>query len=191
MAQFNCCIVGYYRVNYDDALWNNIITFLKTPDKIDKINRAQIVDDSMNLARAGILPYKKAFEIISFLSNEVDYFPWYSAFNTLNFLRMRLGVSSTAGTAISVRIFTFVTKQYTNFLIVILQNHISTQMKKLYASVKFDVVAEKHIDTLKQVLALEWACELNNNDCVSKAKTHFEKVKKGESLVLKFSFLKF
>lgn len=46
-------------------------------------------------------------------------------------------------------------------------------MNTLYKSVSFNKVEDNHIDTLKQVLALKWACELNNEDCVAKSKDWF------------------
>lgn len=42
-------------------------------------NRAQILDDYFNLARAGMTPYSNAFELSRYLVNERDYVPWASA----------------------------------------------------------------------------------------------------------------
>lgn len=45
---------GFYRVNYDDNNWKLITQQLVTDHSvIHVINRAQILDDSFNLARAG------------------------------------------------------------------------------------------------------------------------------------------
>jgi len=51
---FNLQQAAYYRVNYDDHNWNLIIQQLKKDHQvISPVNRGQIVDDAMNLARAG------------------------------------------------------------------------------------------------------------------------------------------
>lgn len=51
---FNVQETGYYRVNYDAENWNLIIQQLKeNHESIQVINRAQIIDDVLNLARAG------------------------------------------------------------------------------------------------------------------------------------------
>ena len=51
---FNIREVGYYRVNYDEQNWNLITNQLISDHTgIGTMNRAQIMDDSLNLARAG------------------------------------------------------------------------------------------------------------------------------------------
>jgi len=50
---------GYYRVNYDESNWNDIIEVLNQDHKqIHELNRAQLIDDSMNLARAKQVTYE-------------------------------------------------------------------------------------------------------------------------------------
>ena len=52
---FNTQETGYYRVNYDDRNWQNLINLLiQNHSKIHDINRAQILNDGLNLARAGM-----------------------------------------------------------------------------------------------------------------------------------------
>lgn len=71
---------GYYRVNYDEALWGLLVKQLNSSDydKIHLINRAQLVDDSLNLARAGKIAYDIPFSILEYLARETDYIPWAS-----------------------------------------------------------------------------------------------------------------
>ena len=56
---FNVQETGYYRVNYDDNNWKLLIKQLKADHtKIHVNNRAQLIDDALNLARAGTaIPY--------------------------------------------------------------------------------------------------------------------------------------
>lgn len=70
---------SYYRVNYDDNLWNLLIEQLHGDfSKIHLLNRAQLVDDSLNLARAGKIDYNVPFAILEYLAKENDYIPWAS-----------------------------------------------------------------------------------------------------------------
>lgn len=79
---------GYYRVNYDEKNWDLLATYLKSDDykNITEINRAQLIDDALNLARAGYLEYEHALKITLYLKQETDYIPWYAAARALNYL---------------------------------------------------------------------------------------------------------
>lgn len=85
-------VSGYYRVNYDDTLWDALDTALKSVDfdGIDPLNRAQLIDDAMNLARAGIIPYSRALSLTNYLNQDTDYYPWRAAFSGFNFLLQRI-----------------------------------------------------------------------------------------------------
>lgn len=69
---------SFYRVNYDADLWNSIIEHLAGDnfDVIHLVNRAQLIDDSLNLARAQLTTYGVAFGILDYLHKEVDHVPW-------------------------------------------------------------------------------------------------------------------
>lgn len=80
---------GFYRVNYDDKNWHNIISYLSSEDAyilITELNRAQIIDDSLNLARAGLLKYDIALNLTKYLEHETDYIPWKTAIHCLNYI---------------------------------------------------------------------------------------------------------
>jgi aminopeptidase N len=59
-------------------------------EKIHAVNRAQLLDDALNLARAGVLNYRTALDLTQYLEKEVDYIPWYSALSAFSFLNLRL-----------------------------------------------------------------------------------------------------
>ena len=85
----NIQVTGYYRVNYDLTNWKLIINHLNDPKRFKEIapaNRAQLMDDAMNLARADILDYRTALEVTKYLVHEVDYVPWKTAINGLNYI---------------------------------------------------------------------------------------------------------
>lgn len=81
---FNPAQVGYYRVNYEQAMWNNLIQILCSfPQSIDPATRAQLIDDSMNLANAGMLDHETSFQILDHLRNSSEFLPWKSAYRNI------------------------------------------------------------------------------------------------------------
>jgi len=53
---------GFYRVNYDDANWKALSELLNSKHLlIHELNRGQIVDDALNLARSQKLDYQVNF----------------------------------------------------------------------------------------------------------------------------------
>ncbi|KAF0311369.1 Aminopeptidase N [Amphibalanus amphitrite] len=50
----------------------------------------QLVDDALDLARAGQLSYSTALSLVSYLERERDFLPWDAAFNNLGFLNTQL-----------------------------------------------------------------------------------------------------
>ena len=71
--------------------WRALTSTLKSSDlhKIEKLNRAQLIDDSMNLARAGLLPYDVALDLVNYIKLEPEYIPWDSALTSLYYLHTR------------------------------------------------------------------------------------------------------
>lgn len=55
---------------------------------IGTASRSQLIDDSMNFARAGQLDYDIALDINSYLDQELDYVPWNSALENLGYIEM-------------------------------------------------------------------------------------------------------
>lgn len=90
-------LAGYYRVNYDTATWENIGKALKTNgfSDIHVLNRAQIVDDVLNLARGELLDYKLALSIVQYLEQETNYLPWLAVFNNLLYVQRRFKTEQT------------------------------------------------------------------------------------------------
>lgn len=86
---------GFYRVNYDEVNWNLIITELNEGnyESIPVLNRAQLIDDAFNLARANKLSYRIPFRLTAYLQNETDAIPWMAAMNALAHIN-RLYVTS-------------------------------------------------------------------------------------------------
>ncbi|GFT63992.1 glutamyl aminopeptidase [Nephila pilipes] len=71
---------GFYRVMYDDGLWNTLIDKLHTNHNVFKpADRANLLDDALTLARVGILDSALAFNLTRYLEKEEDYVPWETA----------------------------------------------------------------------------------------------------------------
>ena len=84
-------IIGYYRVNYDEENWKLIIKQLNEDHtKINVINRAQIIDDALNLARVGLLKYDLAIEFTYYINSETEYLPWAAALTGLRYIEEML-----------------------------------------------------------------------------------------------------
>jgi len=62
----------------------------ETPTEIHILNRAQLIDDSFNLARADKLHYSIPLSMSSYLKIENDVLPWYSAINGYSYLLERM-----------------------------------------------------------------------------------------------------
>lgn len=80
---------GYYRVNYDEENWHLITKHLSDPLKYREIaptNRAQLLDDALNLAKGGYLDYKIALDVTKYLAHEEDYVPWKAAMSSFGYL---------------------------------------------------------------------------------------------------------
>lgn len=91
---FNIQQKDYYRVNYDEELWERLIAALsdeETRDDIHRANRAQIVDDAMNLARADVIDYTLSMEVLATMLIEEDYLVWRAVVPSLRFLKATLG----------------------------------------------------------------------------------------------------
>jgi aminopeptidase N len=90
--------VGYYRVNYDTDNWKLITKqLLSNHSKVHTINRAQIIDDALDLARAHFLDYHISLNTTQYLINEKEFIPWEAALNAFSFLDRMLRRSSAYG----------------------------------------------------------------------------------------------
>lgn len=151
---------GFYRVNYDVDNWMKIKEglFKDDHDKIHVMNRAQIVDDLFNLARAGIVKYDTAIDIIRYIKKEKHYIPWLSAINNgLTFLSQRVNGDKNA------ELFSWFVKD---------------TMEEIYKELKFTPASGgRRTDIYNRVNVATWACKYGHDECVKDAKEAFAKFK--------------
>ncbi|GLG93464.1 Aminopeptidase N [Gryllus bimaculatus] len=92
---FNVFQGGYYRVNYDEASWERLGAALdggpEALARVAPLDRAAVVDNALALARAGRLPYKRAFALLRFLRHDTAFEPWAAARAALAHLQRMVG----------------------------------------------------------------------------------------------------
>lgn len=67
--------------------WNLLVNQLHTmPENIHILNRAQLLDDSFALAIDEKLSYDVPMNLITYLDNEFDALPWFTAMKHFNYL---------------------------------------------------------------------------------------------------------
>ena len=82
---------NYYRVKYDENNYAYLtLELLIAHENIAIRNRAQLLDDSFNLALAGMIPYKHALDFTRYLKFEQDYVPWNAVLSELNYIDIML-----------------------------------------------------------------------------------------------------
>ncbi|KAF6722116.1 Aminopeptidase N [Oryzias melastigma] len=154
----NLNVVGYYRVNYDTANWNKLLNALSVDHLIiPVINRAQLVDDSFNLARAKIIPTVQALDTTKYLDKERDYMPWKSAINNLDFFYLMFDRTEVYGP---------------------MQTYLNSKVAPLFQYYKAQTgdwvnVPEGHLDQYNQVNAISMACKTGLAECTTLVKGWF------------------
>ncbi|XP_051975687.1 aminopeptidase Ey-like [Xyrauchen texanus] len=162
----NINVVGYYRVNYDTDNWERLLNVLETSRKnIPVINRAQIIDDTFNLAKAQIIPTTLALRTTKFLSFETEYMPWEAALDNLDYFYLMFDRTEVYGP---------------------MQAYVRKQVEPLYDHfgilTNWTDVAEGHTDQYNQVNALRVACSTGLEDCNTRVTTWFQEWMKNSAV---------
>ncbi|XP_050580735.1 aminopeptidase N-like isoform X3 [Bombus affinis] len=148
---------GYYRVNYEPEMWKLLSMQLNSDnyENIHVLNRAQLIDDALNMARTNRLNYTVALTLTLYLERETDYVPWHTTFRNIQFLHNMLRTS----------------EQYNNFM-----SYIRKIMKSVTGQVRYEPYPkgeEPHIVKLLRVDAMEWACCAGVDECKSYTNREF------------------
>ncbi|CAH0725373.1 unnamed protein product, partial [Brenthis ino] len=162
---FNKQESGFYRVNYDNNNWALITRALRSGNRtiIHELNRAQIVDDVFNFARAGVMSYDRAFNILSFLEFEDSYAPWIAAITGFNFAINRLSYNTTN------------------------VQRLKDEAIKLSAAITnrlgySEVQGESYMDGLLRMYVLTFLCNIGHASCLEAAKENFANWRSGRSV---------
>ncbi|NXT16033.1 AMPN Aminopeptidase, partial [Prunella fulvescens] len=94
----NLNVTGYFRVNYNQENWDQLLKQLDTNHTVfPVINRAQIIDDAFNLARAKYISVTLALNTTRFLGQETEYMPWQAALSNLQYFQQMFDRSEVFG----------------------------------------------------------------------------------------------
>nr|XP_046263496.1 aminopeptidase Ey-like isoform X2 [Scatophagus argus] len=146
----NINMKGFYRVNYDSQNWERLLTKLSSQHQdIPLINRAQIIDDAFNLARAKMVSTTLALRTTKFLNKEVEYIPWQTARRNLDYFFLMFDRSEVYGP---------------------MQAYIKKQVTPLFnyfkdITVNWTKIPENHTDQYNQVNAISLACSTGVEGC--------------------------
>ncbi|XP_015667388.1 aminopeptidase N [Protobothrops mucrosquamatus] len=94
----NVNVTGYFRVNYNLENWQRLMNQLNEDlQMIPVLNRAQIIDDAFNLARAKHVGTDLALNTTRYLALEREYLPWDTALGNLDYFRLMFDRSEVYG----------------------------------------------------------------------------------------------
>uniref|UniRef100_A0A3B4TYX3 Aminopeptidase n=1 Tax=Seriola dumerili TaxID=41447 RepID=A0A3B4TYX3_SERDU len=125
--------------------FKSVFTFQDIP----VINRAQIIDDAFNLARAKTVNTTLALRTTKFLHKEVEYMPWQTARRNLDYFYLMFDRSEVYGP---------------------MQAYIKKQVTPLFnyfkdLTVNWTKIPENHTDQYNQVNAISLACSTGVEGC--------------------------
>ncbi|XP_040896382.1 aminopeptidase N-like [Toxotes jaculatrix] len=146
----NTNVSGYFRVNYDLDNWNRLLSLLDSNHQtLSVINRAQIIDDAFNLARAKMISTTLALTTTRYLSKERDYIPWESALRNLEYYILMFDRTGVYGA---------------------LQAYLKKQIQPLFEhfrtiTANWTRVPTGHTDQYNQINAIGIACSMGVGGC--------------------------
>ncbi|KAH8409848.1 hypothetical protein KR222_009894, partial [Zaprionus bogoriensis] len=145
--------VGYYRVNYESSIWDQILLeLIEDPTRFEIADRAHLLNDAFALADASQLSYTVPLEMTAYLANEQDFVPWYVAASKLQTLKNTL----------------MYTESYASYL-----SYARTLLTKVYNEVGWTVDTDNHLRNRLRVSILTAACALGLPDCLTEAADRF------------------
>ncbi|XP_016124714.1 aminopeptidase N-like [Sinocyclocheilus grahami] len=156
----NINVTGYYRVNYDNDNWQRLLNALQNSrQSIPVINRAQLIDDAFNLAKAGIIETTLALRTTLFLNSETEYMPWEAALDNLDYFYLMFDRTEVYGP---------------------MQTYVGRQVQDLFdyftRLTNWEDVPKGHTDQYNQINALRVACSTGNEDCKTLITGWFEQL---------------
>ncbi|XP_070828039.1 aminopeptidase N-like [Chaetodon trifascialis] len=155
----NINVAGYYRVNYDSGNWERLLIQLDLDHKvIPVINRAQLVDDAFNLARAQLVSTILALRTTSYLSVETEYMPWQSALDNLHYYDLMLDDTDVYQPM----------QDYIRNLVTPLFWHFENMTSN------WTLVPDRHTDQYNQANAIRMACRTGLKECQDLTNTWFK-----------------
>ncbi|XP_053722536.1 aminopeptidase N-like isoform X1 [Synchiropus splendidus] len=156
----NTNVSGYFRVNYDLDNWERLLALLNRDHQaLPVVNRAQLIDDAFNLARAKMVSSTLALRTTTYLSQERDFIPWEAALANLEHYILMLDRSEAYGA---------------------LQAYLRKQIQPLFQhfrglTANWTRVPAGHNDQYNQVNAIATACRMGLSACRELTRGWFRK----------------
>ncbi|EEZ99339.1 aminopeptidase N-like protein [Tribolium castaneum] len=137
---------GYYIVNYDEANWRSLTRHLMS---LPTIIRAQLISDSMDLARANLLDYDIPLKLVQHMALRdkfIMFVPTNVAFKKLEFLSDMLSATPAFG---------------------LFESFVSTIFRDTYRTVNSDLDygSENYLHQKIRKMVLKWACRKTDSEC--------------------------
>lgn len=162
--------IGFYRVNYEEATWDEIARTLSSNHLIyTSADRASFIDDAFALARAKLLNYGKALNLTQYLESEEDFFPWQRAISAVTYI---------------ISMFEDDTELYPT-----IEMYFQSQVKPIADSLGWNDTGS-HIQKLLRASVLGFACKMGDKDALANASNLFKNwVQGGESIPVNLRLL--
>lgn len=146
--------VGFYKVNYDEQNWKLLIKqLMERHTDIHVINRAQLLDDILDLARAGTVDYGLALDATQYLAKEESYIAWSPISANLGFISRMLETTEVYG-------------KWKKYLL--------SLVKPNYDRLTWnEEEGESILTTFLRTDVYATACTLGHEDCVKEALNYF------------------
>ncbi|NXS63895.1 AMPN Aminopeptidase, partial [Brachypteracias leptosomus] len=156
----NLNVSGYFRVNYNQENWDQLLSQLSTNHQaIPIINRAQIIDDAFNLARAKYVNVTLALSTTRFLKNETGYMPWAAALNNLQYFQLMFDRSEVFG----------VMTKYVQNQVTPLFNHYEN------ITSNWTKIPDGLMDQYNEINAINTACSYGITECQDLATNYYHR----------------
>nr|XP_040229267.2 glutamyl aminopeptidase isoform X1 [Anopheles coluzzii] len=146
--------IGYYRVNYPIAMWQQFGEALRKEVNTFTIgDRTGLLNDAFALADASLLAYNHALELTRYLSGETEYVPW----------------SAIASKLKNIRNLLYNYQSYDD-----ITTYTQTLVDAAVKSVGWEVPAEGgHMTNLLRTTILDLACSFGHSACLEEASKQF------------------
>lgn len=145
-------LTGYYRVQYDQHNYDLLVAEVNSENwkNIHVLNRAQLLDDAINLAKARYIDINIAFGFLNSLRREKDlpeaYAPWATAHNALTYLNGYL-------------------KGHQNYDL--FQSLVASISSEAYSNVEVNIVETRHLHRIHRLSVARWACMMGLQACLN------------------------
>ncbi|XP_044763232.1 aminopeptidase N-like isoform X2 [Coccinella septempunctata] len=153
---------GYYMVNYDEQIWRALI---KDIMNVPPLTRAQLIGDSMELAKANLLDYDIPLRLIANMAvndKMIMFVPTLVAFNKLEFLSDMLINTPAFG---------------------LFENYHKTIFKDTYHTVDFSNTLDDYLSLRIMKTVLEWSCRSVESRCAILAHSLYRKWMQGSIVI--------